>query len=48
MSETEAGGSVDRDDEHEVPSADEVLTSENGVDDAAEAARTPDESSPTD
>ena len=40
MSEHEAGGSIDRDDEdRDVPTADEVLTTENGVDEAAEKAK---------
>jgi hypothetical protein len=39
VSEQEAGGSVDRDEERDVPTADEVLTSENGVDEAAEKAK---------
>ena len=40
MSEQEAGGSIDRDpDERDVPTADEVLTTENGVDEAAEKAK---------
>jgi hypothetical protein len=41
MSEQQSGGSVDRDDEdqRETPPAEQVLTTENGVDEAAEKAR---------
>jgi hypothetical protein len=37
VSETDAGGSIDRDDE--VPTADDVLTTENGIDEAAEKGK---------
>jgi hypothetical protein len=39
MSEQDAGGSTDRDED--VPTAEEVLTTKNGVDEAAEKAKDP-------
>jgi hypothetical protein len=39
MSEQRAGGSVDRDEERETPTADEVLKDQGGLDEAVENAR---------
>ena len=47
MSEQQAGGSIDRDEEtdrskqRDTPTADEVLTRDNGIDEAAEKAKDP-------